>query len=132
MSVENTKKFLAQLKEDEALQERTANKGKDEVLAVAKEMGLAFTLDELKEAIDDDEINPDELESAAGGKFKGSGGSGHVSEYCPANPTDHTHNWVKYGHEVKSADSPVSRGMRLEWQEIPSQSENSIIDQTVR
>ncbi len=74
------------------MSERTANKGEEEVLAIAKEMGLDFTSDELKEAAGSVELNLAELESAAGGTTPS-------WDRCPARGYGGAHNWVLIAHE---------------------------------
>ena len=104
MSLENAKKFITQVIEVETLRKRTANKSQEETMAIAKELGLDFTLEELKEAIDDEElISPDDLDSAAGGRHGlisgGPDSSGDSDKVCHANPNGSEHNWVTYSHE---------------------------------
>ena len=43
MALESAKKLLTLMLEDKALRDRLANRGEEEVMAVAKEMGLEFT-----------------------------------------------------------------------------------------
>ena len=81
--------------EDEALQDRTADRSEDEVMAIARELGLEFTSEELKEAAATRELTPGDLESVAGGAPHRKHAKGN-SDYCPMNGDGH--KWVKTGH----------------------------------
>ena len=93
MALENTKKFITMMWEDEALQDRTANRNEEEVMAVAKELGLAFTADELKEAAGTHELSPGEMEPVSGGSACNAIAPG----VCPKN-RNRGHSWLKTGH----------------------------------
>lgn len=96
MALENAKRFLSMVQEDEALLDRMANLGRDEVQAAAKEMGLEFTAEELKEAADTFELTPEEMASVAGGYGKKKRHP-KTQDPCPSN-NGRGHNWVKTGH----------------------------------
>lgn len=68
MAQENVKKFMEKYVADEALQEQLKGKKADEVVAIAGNLGFAFTKEEL-EAYGKglQELTPDQLEQAAGG-----------------------------------------------------------------
>ncbi|MBQ8137292.1 MAG: Nif11-like leader peptide family RiPP precursor [Clostridia bacterium] len=90
MSLENAKKFVQMVQEDEALKARVANLKPEEALAAAKELGLEFTANDLEEAIGDRVLDMDELVQAAGGiPVK--------TKPCPNDPNG-KHDWVKTGH----------------------------------
>ena len=63
MANENAKKFVEKVASDAALAERLKKEG----LALAKEMGLEFTEEELKEVLNNRELGPEELAQGAGG-----------------------------------------------------------------
>ncbi len=68
MAQENVKKFMDKYAADEALREQLKGKKADEVVAIAGNLGFAFTKEEL-EAYGKglQELTPDQLEQAAGG-----------------------------------------------------------------
>ncbi len=108
MAMENARKFLAMVLEDESLQNRTAHLVEEEVLAVAKEMGLNFTAEEMKNAAAFHEMSPDEMSSAAGGGVTQAGLVRRRQAEHIRNPKDaesnqnaddeEGHIWVKTGH----------------------------------
>ena len=91
MALDNAKKFITLILENETLRDRRANRGEEEVMAIAKETGLDFTAEELKEAASASELTPGEMEFVAGGRnaFK-------LKDKCPGNEGGHM--WVKTGH----------------------------------
>ncbi len=92
MALENAKKLLTLMWEDKALRDRLANRNEEEVMAVAKEMGLEFTAEELKEAAKTHELTLGEMETAAGG-FNTSGSYGDITvDSCPKNGYKN-HSW---------------------------------------
>lgn len=98
MALENAKKLLTLMWEDKALRDRMANRSEEEVMAVAKEMGLEFTAEELKEAAEIHELTPGEMETAAGGGVYTSDGFGEIDpNACPKNRY-RNHSWRKTGH----------------------------------
>lgn len=96
MALENARKFIEMVREDEALQDRTANRGEEEVMAIARELGLDFTPEEMKEAARIREISADELDSAAGGRMK----IFKIKRRQQAEgvPDEEGHIWYKIGH----------------------------------
>ncbi len=95
MSMENAVKFVQKLREDQALYTSLAVMKPEEVLSTAAKMGMQFTEDELKEALNKAEISEKDMEDAAGGRLSG---SSHRLFYCPNGP-DNEHKWEKVGHE---------------------------------
>ncbi len=92
MSQENAKKVVQMIQEDEALRERVAKMRLEELPALARELGLEATMEELKEAMhnaDDLKLNLDDIEEAAGGI---------PTKPCPASPTG-KHKWETTGHK---------------------------------
>ena len=78
MALENAKKFLEQVLKDGALRARMAEKDPAEAAAIAKELGLDVTAEELEQAVKamrraggeaTKELSPDEMDKAAGGSF---------------------------------------------------------------
>ena len=69
MALENAQKFIKDIMEDEKMRERFAKLSTEEGLAAAKEMGLDFTEEELKEAGENYELSPEQLEMASGGNI---------------------------------------------------------------
>ena len=75
MALENARKFLEQVMKDKALRARTAEKEPAEVVAIAKELGLEATAEELEQAVkamrqeaeEPKELTLDEMDKAAGG-----------------------------------------------------------------
>ncbi len=67
MAIEHAKQFVEKITTDEALAERVNGLTIQENLALAKELGLEFTEAELKDALDNRELDPEELDKAAGG-----------------------------------------------------------------
>ena len=92
MAIENAKKFVEKVKADAALCERVKDMTPQEGLALAKELGLEFTEAELKDALNNRELNPEELDEAAGGA--GRRHKNPTNKEC----NDKQHNWVKTGH----------------------------------
>ena len=100
MALENAKKFISLIWEDEDLKERTANKGEEEVMAVAKEMGLDFTAEELKEAAsahNTQELTLGEMEPVAGGVTSNLIPGLIDPNACPKNRY-RNHSWKKIKH----------------------------------
>lgn len=63
---ENMKKFLMEISKDEALTAKVGAMGREELIALAKELGIALTDADLeKPAVQ--ELGDDELEPVAGG-----------------------------------------------------------------
>ena len=99
MALENAKKFVEMIENDKALKERIAKMQPEESLAAAKELGLFFTLEELKEAgkaAASRNLEADELGEVAGGIFMPP-----VTDWnngCPGN-SQGRHLWVKTGLE---------------------------------
>lgn len=92
MSLENANKFMNLLKKDEALQKRLADLTPKERLDAAKELGLNFTIDELKETASHD-LPLEEMGKIAGGVpllFDSSDPSPAAN--CPNSPTG-DHDW---------------------------------------
>ena len=78
MALENARKFLEQVMKDKALRARTAEKEPAEVVAIARELGLEATAEELEQAVKamrktageaTKELSIDELGKVAGGIF---------------------------------------------------------------
>ena len=75
MALENARKFLEQVMKDKALRARTAEKEPAEVVAIARELGLEATAEELEQAVkamrqeaeEPKELTLDEMDKAAGG-----------------------------------------------------------------
>ena len=75
MALENAKIFLEQVLKDEALRARIAEKEPTEVAAIAGELGLDVTAEELEQAVkamrreagEQKELSLDEMDKAAGG-----------------------------------------------------------------
>ena len=67
MAVENATVFVKKLLEDEELRNRIASVNTEEGLKIAREMGLEFTEEELKEAGESYEMTPEEMEMVSGG-----------------------------------------------------------------
>ena len=68
MAVENATVFVKKLLEDEELRNRIASVNTEEGLKIAREMGLDFTEEELKEAGKSYELTPEEMEMVSGGE----------------------------------------------------------------
>ena len=69
MAIENAKQFVEKITTDAALAERVNGLTLQEDLALAKELGLEFTEEDLKEALNNRELDPEELDEAAGGRL---------------------------------------------------------------
>ena len=67
MAQDNAKKFIDMMLKDEEQRTRFANMTTEEGLAAAKEMGLDFTPEELKEAGEKFELSEEEMAQVAGG-----------------------------------------------------------------
>ena len=75
MALENARAFLEQVMKDNALRARTAEKEPAEVVAIARELGLEVTAEELEQAVkamrqeaeEPKELTLDEMDKAAGG-----------------------------------------------------------------
>ena len=68
MSMENAKEFLKKITKDEALKERLTGKEPEEVLAVAKELGMECTREELEEIAKSMELDLNEMDQVAAGR----------------------------------------------------------------
>lgn len=69
---ENLKAFLARVSGDEELIERLKAAAEyDEVLAIAKEIGIALDLSDIEPAPEAEELSEDELNTVSGGKTTG-------------------------------------------------------------
>ena len=77
---ENFKKLLELASNDEALKTKINNASKDELIALAKENGIALTDADFEAG--NGEVSDDELDSVAGGKdcYCAMGGGGTASE----------------------------------------------------
>lgn len=62
---ENMKKFLERISQDEALCEKVGSAGKEELLAMARELGVELTAGDLENK--PAELDDDELDAVAGG-----------------------------------------------------------------
>ncbi len=67
MSLENAKKFVQMVQDDEELQKRLAGMKHGEGFAVAEEMGLDFTNEEMDEVLKGKKVSLDEMEQVSGG-----------------------------------------------------------------
>ena len=68
MALDNVGRFLGKYAMDEALQAQLEDKTPEEIVAIAKEAGFDFTVDELKESAQQvTKLSLDELDNAAGG-----------------------------------------------------------------
>ena len=123
MSKDSAVKFVQAILDDEELRQRTAAMNPEEIVAVAKEAGYDFTLDELKDVKKEDvELSPDELEAAAGGDKKAqndmakkayergltterwehaNGLRTNEALYCYGNPKGTKHNYI-YTYEDRT------------------------------
>ena len=63
---ENLKKFLEAVSANEELAKKVSTASKEELLAMAKELGIELTEDDLKQV--SQELSDDELDAVAGGK----------------------------------------------------------------
>lgn len=105
MAIENAKQFVEKVQADAALAERVKGMTPQESLALAKEMGLEFTEEELKQAtedVEDRELSPEELEQGVGGaRHKKRALNNHnvmsASRTCSQAP-DGRHQFVYEGH----------------------------------
>ena len=68
MAQDNAKKFIDMMLKDEEQRTHFANMTTEEGLKAAKEMGLDFTAEELKEAGETYEMTPEEMEMVSGGE----------------------------------------------------------------
>ena len=67
-------------------------------LSIAKEQGLEFTLDELKDVDNNRELSTDELDEVVGGEGVTRLGSRSSNpDRCPSNPNGKEHEWVETG-----------------------------------
>ena len=90
--------FVEMVLNDEELQKRTEAMESEEVLALAKEQGLEFTLDELKDVDNNRELSTDELDEVVGGEGVTRLGSRSGNpDRCPSNPNGKEHEWVETG-----------------------------------
>ena len=92
MSLENAKKFAQTIEADKALGEQAAKLRLEELPAFAQKLGLDFTPEELKEALQeasDKKLTLDEMEEAAGGI---------PTKPCSVGPNG-KHKWEKTGHK---------------------------------
>ncbi len=100
MALENAKKFLHLVQEDQALQDRLAGMTPEDRSKVARELGLDYTEEELAEALKTVEVSPNDLEQASGGFLTQpvrQSISKIIAETCSKAP-DKKHNWVLQGH----------------------------------
>ena len=101
MALEDARKFVEMAKNDEALREKLDGVQPEEVMAYAKELGLQFTVEELKDAVCSPKLSPEDMDLVAGG----TGSSQDNDEYkdfdvgysCKGSP-DGKHAWVLTGH----------------------------------
>ncbi len=102
MALENARKFLQLVQEDQALQNRLAGMTPEDRSNKARELGLDYTEEELAEALKAVDASPNELEQASGGSFivqpVRQSISKILSETCSKAP-DRKHNWVRQGHK---------------------------------
>ena len=100
MAIENAKQFVEKITTDAALAERVNGLTLQEDLALAKELGLEFTEAELKSALNNRELSPEELDEAAGGKQNSDPTALMLekAEHCHGDTKGPRHNWVKTGH----------------------------------
>ena len=91
------KTVLVKVKENETLLKRTADKGEKEVLAIAKEMGLEFTAEELKEAGSICELDLSNMERIAGGLAIFRPVAPDIDRSCKRDPSGQ-HKWFFYYH----------------------------------
>jgi len=100
MAIENAKKFVEKVQADAALAERVKGMTPQEGLALAKEMGLEFTEDELKDALNNRELDPEELDEAAGGVRNDQATTLKMKKemHCHGDIHGPEHQWVKTGH----------------------------------
>ena len=105
MSMENAKEFLKKITKDEALNDRVTGKEPDEVLAVAKELGLECTKEELEKAAKNRELDLDEMAEAAGGdQYVEMGKMLAGGPGAPAKCTNPSgHQWIYTHHEEEAA-----------------------------
>ncbi len=102
MALENARKFLLLVQEDQALQDRLAGMTPEDRSNVAREMGLDYTEEELMDALKTVDVSPDELKQVSGG------GRSYLSHLFEKEPkwlygsclksSDGNHNWIKQGH----------------------------------
>ena len=69
MSMNHANEFIKEMLENEELRNRIAGMSTEDGLAAAKEMGLDFTTDELKEAGENYELPEEVLNNVSGGDF---------------------------------------------------------------
>ncbi len=100
MALENAKTFIQKVNESEELSSRLAGLNPEETLRAAKELGLEFTEEELKEALSVSELSIDDMEQASGGAH---GLRANINRHkndrsdCPDSP-DGSHQWAATGH----------------------------------
>ena len=100
MAIENAKKFVEKVKADAALSERMKDMKPEEGLALAKEMGLEFTEAELKSALNNRELSPDELDEGVGGITNGGAviyNTARQQDRCTYSE-NLQHDWQYIGH----------------------------------
>lgn len=103
MAIENAKKFVEKVQADAALSERVKAMTPQEGMALAKELGLEFTEEELKDALNNRELEPEELDEGVGGTAHSGTtlGGGFVSavkqQTCEYSP-NLRHKWEYIGH----------------------------------
>jgi len=71
MAMNHAKEFINKMLENEELRNKFAALNTEDGLAAAKEMGLDFTTEELKQAGEDYEMPAEQLDSVNGGDFLG-------------------------------------------------------------
>lgn len=95
MALENAKKFVQMIQNDEALKARIEKMSPAEALAAAKELGLDFTEEEFKDAPMDQAMALDELDEVTGGIPKLP--TNFRKGACSKSPSGN-HEWEKTGH----------------------------------
>ena len=100
MAIENAKKFVEKVQADAALCERVKDMTPQEGLALAKEMGLEFTEAELKSALNNRELDPEELDEGVGGITNGGAviyNTARQQDRCTYSE-NLQHDWQYIGH----------------------------------
>ncbi len=100
MALENAKKYLQMIRDDQKLRDRLSGKKPEDGIRIARGLGLDFTDEEMKEALKTCELSIDEMKEAAGGRVDcpsdGIVGT-HTEDRCPNDPNG-KHDWIKRGH----------------------------------
>ena len=99
MAIENAKQFVEKVQADAALSERVKGMKPEEGLALAKELGLEFTEEELKDALNNRELSPEEMDEGVGGSTLGGVilPNGVKQQMCERSPNSR-HKWEYIGH----------------------------------